>query len=108
MRMQRDPCGCSGVKSSLVFPCERRYSSVHQEETPMRTTKIGLLGIMIIGVCTAAALAQQGGGAPGGGRGGGRGGAAAGGGLVSMPVLMPEPSDKAVIFTKADLEKKYG
>jgi mannose-6-phosphate isomerase-like protein (cupin superfamily) len=85
----------------------------------MRTKRVGLLAI-VIGICVAAALWQQstsaqGGGAPAGAAQGGRGGAGrqgggggAGGGLVSMPVLMTEPSDKAAIFTKADLEKKYG
>jgi mannose-6-phosphate isomerase-like protein (cupin superfamily) len=77
----------------------------------MRTKKVGLFGMAILGVCAAAALAQQDGagrGARGGGGQGGGRGAAAGGGLVSMPVLMQEPTDKAAIFTSADLQKKYG
>src|SRR4051812_38300879 len=74
----------------------------------MRSAKVGLLGMLLVGLSTALALAQQGGGGQAG-RGGGRGAAAgAGGGLVSMPVLQPEPTDNAAIFTKADLEKKYG
>jgi mannose-6-phosphate isomerase-like protein (cupin superfamily) len=72
----------------------------------MRIRRIGLFGMVMIGVC-AAAFAQQDGAARGG-RGGGAGRqGAAGGGLVSMPVLMPEPADKAVIFSAADLQKKY-
>ena len=59
----------------------------------MQPTKAGLFGFMMLVLCTAAGFAQQGGGA-GAGRGAG-----AGGGLVSMPVLQPEPSDKAIIFT---------
>jgi mannose-6-phosphate isomerase-like protein (cupin superfamily) len=76
----------------------------------MRIGKIGLFAVVMIGVC-AAAFAQEpaarGGRGGGGGQGAGRG-AGAGGGLVSMPVLMPEPADQAVIFSAADLQKKYG
>ncbi len=71
----------------------------------MRRTRMGLMGILIVGVC-AAAFAQDG---AGGGRGAGRGaGAGAGGGLVSMPVLMPEPKDNGAVFTADDMMKKYG
>ena len=81
----------------------------------MHTRNVGLFGIVMIAFCAAAAFAQQDGAARGGrgagGQGGGGGaagrGAAAGGGLVSMPVLQPEPTDKALIFSTADLEKKY-
>jgi hypothetical protein len=55
---------------------------------------------VVIGLCGTLAVAQRQGGTPGGGAG-------RGGGLVSMPVLGPEPSDKAVIFSTSDLQKKY-
>ena len=79
----------------------------------MHMRRVGPFGIVMVGFCASVALAQQdgaarggrGAGAPGGGQAGGRQGA--GGGLVSMPVLQPEPTDKAVIFSTADLEKKY-
>ncbi len=79
----------------------------------MHTRNVGLFGILMIGLCAVAAFAQQDGAARGG-RGGGQAGGGqaagrqgAGGGLVSMPVLQPEPTDRAVIFSTADLEKKY-
>jgi len=72
----------------------------------MRMKKIGLLGIVMAGIFAAATFAQDGAGQ--GGRGAGRQGGGAGGGLVSMPVLMQEPTDQAAIFSTADLQKKYG
>ena len=70
----------------------------------MRAIKTGVCGLVVVGICGVAAYAQR-------GAGGGGGQAAAGAGrglaLVSMPVLMKAPTDKAVIFPTADLMKKY-
>jgi mannose-6-phosphate isomerase-like protein (cupin superfamily) len=72
----------------------------------MRSIKFSVAGLALIGLCAMATIAAQG-GRGGGGGGAAQGGRGAGGGLVSMPVLQPEPADRAVIFTKDNLEMKY-
>jgi mannose-6-phosphate isomerase-like protein (cupin superfamily) len=70
------------------------------------STTAGLLGVLVLGGAVALFAQDAQGGRGGRGAGGGRG-AAAGGGLVSMPVLQPEPKDNGVVFTADDLAKKY-
>ena len=71
----------------------------------MRATQLSLCGIVVVGLYGGIALAQQ--------RGAQRAGAAQtvaarGGGLVSMPVLMPAPTDKSVYLSASDLQSKFG